>query len=116
MIQLCAGSSEFLIVTLIISPVLWLWMQDDQIRQTTRDNCAQCTQATAAGALLEPADQAGYFCSVYLQDKKMRRQMIQKMSTATQNIPGGIGERRLMRQQLEYFAAPQNQSAWRFAS
>ena len=101
MIQLCAGSSEFLIVTLIISPVLWLWMQDDQIRQTKRDNCAQCTQATAAGALLEPADQAGYFWDVYLQDKKVRRQMVQKMSTATQNIPGGIGERRTMRQQLE---------------
>ena len=36
-----------------------------------------------------------------LKDKKVRRSLVQKMTTATQAIPGGIGERRLMRQQLE---------------
>ena len=34
-------------------------------------------------------------------DLKVRRELVQQMSSATSAIPGGIGERRNMRQELE---------------
>ena len=36
-----------------------------------------------------------------LEDKTIRRNLVQQMSTATSQLPGGVGERRKMRQQLE---------------
>ena len=36
-----------------------------------------------------------------LEDKQIRRNLVQQMSTATTQLPGSIGERRNMRQQLE---------------
>jgi hypothetical protein len=43
-------------------------------------------------------------CQYTLQDlenKETRRNLVQQMSTATNQLPGSIGERRLMRQELE---------------
>ena len=36
-----------------------------------------------------------------LTSKERRRKVVQQMSTASSNIPGSIGERRRMRQELE---------------
>ena len=35
--------------------------------------------------------------------KEARRSLVQKMSTSASNLPGGVGERRKMRQHLEAF-------------
>jgi hypothetical protein len=36
-----------------------------------------------------------------LSKKDVRKNLLQQMSTATNNLPGSVGERRTMRQQLE---------------
>jgi hypothetical protein len=60
--------------------------------------------------LMTPGMQRTFFktrdaaCQYTLQDlenKETRRNLVQQMSTATNQLPGSIGERRLMRQELE---------------